>query len=122
VGHDTCTPLLKKQDFGEFRCGKGPILTYGPAVHNNLLKLIKTAAEKNKIPYQLEAVSRNTGTDTDAWAYSNTGVVSALISVPMRYMHTTVETVSKSDIENVIRLYYYTLKTIKNGQDFRYLK
>jgi len=122
VGHDTCTPMLKKQDFGEFRCGKGPILTHGPAVHNNLLKLIKNAAEKNKIPYQLEVVSRNTGTDTDAWAYSNTGVVSALISAPLRYMHTTVETISKADIENVIRLFYYALKAIKNGQDFRYLK
>lgn len=122
VGHDTCTPLLKKQDLGEFRCGKGPILTYGPAVHNNLLKLIKNAAEKNKIPYQLEVVSRSTGTDTDAWAYSNTGVVSALISAPLRYMHTTVETISKTDIENIIRLFYYSLKAIKNGQDFRYLK
>ncbi len=122
VGHDTCTPLVKKQELGEFRCGKGPILTYGPAVHNNLLKLIKAAAEKNKIPYQLEVVSRSTGTDTDAWAYSNTGVVSALISTPLRYMHTTVETISREDIDNVIRLYYYTLKSIKNGQDFRYLK
>jgi len=122
VGHDTCTPLVKKQEEGEFRCGKGPILTYGPAVHNNLLKLIRKAGDKNKIPYQLEAVSRNTGTDTDAWAYSNAGVVSALLSPPMRYMHTTVEMVATEDIENTIRLFYYTLKDIKNNQDFRYLK
>jgi len=102
VGHDTCTPMLKKQDLGEFKCSEGPIITHGPAVHNNLLKIIKAAAENNKIPYQSEVVSRNTGTDTDAWAYSNSGVVSALISTPLRYMHTTVETVSMIDGNSLV--------------------
>ena len=86
------------------------------------MKLIIKAAEKNKIPFQRAAVSRSTGTDTDAFAYSNEGVTSALISLPLRYMHTTVETVQKEDVENCIRLIFETLKTIKNGQDFRYLK
>jgi putative aminopeptidase FrvX len=96
------------------------VLTYGPAVQNNLLKQIIKTAEKNKIPFQRAAASRATGTDTDAFAYSNEGVASALISLPLRYMHTTVETVRKEDVENTIRLIYEMIQTIKNGQDFRY--
>ena len=77
---------------------------------------------KNKIPFQRLAASRSTGTDTDAFAYSNDGVASCLISLPLRYMHTTVETAHKEDVENVIHLIYETLLTLKDGQDFRYLK
>jgi len=120
VGHDTCTPLIEKKREGEFKCGKGPMLTYGPAVQNNLLQLIIDTADKNKIPYQLEAVSRRTGTDTDAFAFSNKGVVSALISLPMRYMHTTVETISIEDVENTILLYYHTLLNIEANHNFKY--
>ena len=69
-----------------------------------------------------QAASRSTGTDTDAFAYSNGGVASALISLPLRYMHTTVESVHKEDVENVIKLIVASLKSIKNNQDFRYLK
>ena len=101
---------------------KGLFLSYGPAVHNNLLKLLIDTAEKNKIPFQRQAASRSTGTDTDAFAYSGKGVASALISMPLRYMHTTVEMCAKSDIENVITLIYESLQSIKNGQDFRYIK
>jgi putative aminopeptidase FrvX len=68
------------------------------------------------------AASRSTGTDTDAFAYSNGGVASALISLPLRYMHTTVETVHRDDIENVIRLIYETLLTIKSGETFSYFE
>jgi putative aminopeptidase FrvX len=68
------------------------------------------------------AVSRFTGTDTDAFAYSNMGVPSALISLPLRYMHTTVEMVHRDDVENCIRLIYSTLLNIKAGEDFRYLR
>ena len=122
VCHDTATPMVDKIENGDQQSGKGPVLTYGPAVQTNFLKLIIKAADKNKIPFQRAAVSRSTGTDTDAFAYSNEGVTSALISLPLRYMHTTVEMVQKEDVENCIRLIFETLKTIKDGQDFRYLK
>jgi len=122
VCHDTSTPMIKKIVQGDLKNGKGPVLSYGPSVHNNLLKLLIDTAEKNKIPFQRQAASRSTGTDTDAFAYSGKGVASALISMPLRYMHTTVEMCAKSDIENVITLIYESLQTIKNGQDFRYIK
>lgn len=122
VCHDTSTPMIKKIIEGDLKNGKGPVLSYGPAVQNNLLKLLINTAEKNKIPFQRLAASRSTGTDTDAFAYSGKGVASALISMPLRYMHTTVEMCAKSDIENVIKLIYESLQNIKDGQDFRYLK
>ncbi len=122
VCHDTQTPMINKIAQGDLKIGDGPVLTYGPAVQNNLLKLVIETAENNKVPFQRQAASRSTGTDTDAFAYSNEGVASCLISLPLRYMHTTVETCHKDDVENVIRLIYHTLLAIKDGQDFRYLK
>ena len=79
-------------------------------------QIIKTA-ETKKIPFQRLASSRFTGTDTDAFAYSNGGVASALISLPLRYMHTTVEMVHKDDVENVIQMIYETLLTIHPNKD-----
>ena len=98
------------------------MITYAPAVQNNLRELIIDTAEKNKIPFQRLASSRVTGTDTDAFAYSNGGVASALISLPLRYMHTTVEMVHREDVENVIHLIYNTLLNIKNEETFSYFK
>lgn len=122
VCHDTNTPMIDKIEEGDYKSGDGPVLTYGPAVQNNLLKQIIATAVKNKIPFQRAAASRSTGTDTDAFAYSYDGVPSALISLPLRYMHTTVETCRKEDVENCVSLIFETLKTIENEQDFRYLK
>ena len=97
---------------GECSCSKGPSLTYGPAVHNKLLNMIEDVAAKKKIPVQFHAVSRSTGTDTDSFAYANDGCPSALISIPLRYMHTTVEMLHRSDIEQTIRLMYETLSSL----------
>ena len=120
VTHDTSTPMIDAKKQGDAKIGKGPVITYAPAVQNNLREKIIRIAEKNKIPYQRLASSRYTGTDTDAFAYSNGGVPSALISLPLRYMHTTVEMVQKEDVENVIRLIYETLKNIKSNESFSY--
>lgn len=122
VCHDTGTPMINKIEQGDLKSGDGPVLTYGPAVQNNLLKLIIDAAEKNDLPFQRAAASRATGTDTDAFAYSNDGVPSALISLPLRYMHTTVEMCRKEDVENTIRLMVHALKGIKKDHDFRYIR
>jgi len=122
VCHDTTTPMINKKIEGETKIGKGPVITYAPAVQNNLRDLIITAAEDNKIPFQRLASSRVTGTDTDAFAYSNGGVASALISLPLRYMHTTVEMVHRNDVENVIKLIYESLLKIENEETFSYFK
>lgn len=122
VCHDTGTPMINKIEQGDLKSGEGPVLTYGPAVQNNLLNLIIDTAKNKKVPFQRAAASRATGTDTDAFAYSNDGVPSALISLPLRYMHTTNEMCRKEDVENTIKLIYETILTIKKDQSFKYIK
>jgi tetrahedral aminopeptidase len=121
VCHDTQSPVYNKKDSGDNSCGLGPVITRGASVHNLLCdKIIKTA-KKNKVPFQRLAASRATGTDTDAFAYSNLGVPSALISLPLKYMHTTVEMVHLDDIQNVIKLIFNALKEIKPGDSYSYI-
>jgi len=122
VTHDTQSPMYNKKESGNMKCGLGPVLCYGPAVQNNVLKMLIDVANKKKIPFQRQAVSRSTGTDTDSFAYSAEGVASGLISLPLKYMHTTVETVHKEDVENLIKLIYEVLLQVKPGHDFRYIK
>jgi len=122
VTHDTQSPMYDKKKDGDISCGKGPTLSYGPAVQNNLLNMLIDLAEKREIPIQRAAVSRSTGTDTDSFAYSAEGVASALISLPQKYMHTTVEMCHKDDIKACIDLYYEFLLELKAGTDFRYIK
>lgn len=122
VTHDTTTPMIEKKTQGDLEIGKGPVIAYAPAVQQKLRDLITDTAHAKKIPFQRNALSRATGTDTDAFAYSNGGVASALISLPLRYMHTTVEMVHRDDVENVIKLIYETLLNIEEGETFSYFK
>jgi putative aminopeptidase FrvX len=121
VTHDTTTPMINKNIEGEVQCGKGPSLSYAPAVHNKLLEIVEKVATGKKIPVQWRALSRSTGTDTDSFAYSNDGCPSVLISIPLRYMHTTVEMIHRDDIENTIRLIYETLLTLSPKTNLNYL-
>lgn len=121
VTHDTQTPMINKVIEGDVACGKGPSLAYGPAVHNKLLNVVLEVAENNNISVQNRTVSRSTGTDTDSFAYANDGCPSVLISIPLRYMHTTVEMLHKDDIENTIRLMYETLLTLTPETNLSYL-
>jgi putative aminopeptidase FrvX len=120
VTHDTTTPMVNKIIEGDVACGKGPSLAYGPAVHNKLLAVVEDVAKKKKIPVQMRTVSRSTGTDTDSFAYANDGCPSVLISIPLRYMHTTVEMLHKDDVENTIKLMYETLLSITPKTNLSY--
>ncbi len=122
VTHDTQSPMYNKKEQGDMRCGNGPVICYGPAVQNNVRDFIIDIADQNEIKFQRQAVSRSTGTDTDAFAYAAEGVASALISLPLKYMHTTVETVSKADVQAVIDLIYQTIIALKGNEDWRYIK
>jgi putative aminopeptidase FrvX len=120
VCHETSSPCYTASKEGEHVAGQGGVITRAPAVQNKLRKLILDTADKKKIPVQLAASSTSTGTDTDAFAYSNGGVPSALISLCLKYMHTTVETVHKDDVKNVVKLIYQTLLNIEENHDFKY--
>ena len=121
VTHDTTTPLMNTKQLGYCKAGEGPELTIAPAVHRKLLQLVIDTATEKEIPFQRAASSRATGTDTDAFAFSNGGVPSVLVSLPLRYMHTTVESAHKSDIENVVKLILESLQKIEYQHNFKYL-
>ena len=121
VTHDTSTPMISKFIEGEISCGKGPSLAYAPAIHNKLLGVVEEVAAKKKIPVQWRTLSRSTGTDTDSFAYANDGCPSVLISIPLRYMHTTVEVIHRDDIENTIKLMYETLLILTPKTNMSYL-
>ena len=121
VTHDTTTPMINKNIEGDVSTGKGPSLSYAPAVHNKLLALVEKVAADKKITVQWRALSRSTGTDTDSFAYSNDGCPSVLISIPLRYMHTTVEMLHRDDIENTIKLMYETLLILSPKTNLKYM-
>lgn len=121
VTHDTTTPMINKIVEGDIACGKGPSLSYAPAVHNKLLAFTEDVATKKQIPVQWRTLSRTTGTDTDSFAYANDGCPSVLISIPLRYMHTTVEMLHRDDVENTIRLMYETVIALTPKTNLSYL-
>lgn len=121
VTHDTHTPMISKIIEGDVICGKGPSLAFGPAVHNKLLDIVQDVAKKKNIPVQMRSISRSTGTDTDSFAYANDGCPSVLISIPLRYMHTTVEMLHRNDIEQTVHLMYETLLALSPKTNLNYL-
>ncbi|WP_185860928.1 zinc-binding metallopeptidase family protein [Blattabacterium cuenoti] len=116
VTHDTYGPMIDKKIQGDVKCGLGPVIGYAPSIHKNVRELIISTAKNRKIHFQRLVSSRYTGTDTDAFAYSNKGVLSGLISIPLKYMHTTVEMVHKKDVEQAVLLIFETLQTINNNK------
>ena len=78
-------------------------------------------AKENNIPFQRKSGSKGTGTDSDAFAYSDSGVASALLALPLKYMHTTVECVHQNDVNNGIQLLLATLKKITPEMDLKYI-
>lgn len=121
VTHDTSTPGINPTTRGDFKITRGPVLTSAPPVQKKLLELITEVAEENEIKFQKKTASKITGTDADVFAYSNGGIPTALISLPMRYMHTPVETVSVHDVEKCVDLIYKTLISLDPEMRFNTL-
>ncbi len=104
VGHATDYPDIDKRKHGEAICGDGPIIARGPNINPALFDLLVKAAEKAKVPYQLGAEPRGTGTDANAIQLSRGGKAAALISIPLRYMHTPTEVLSLKDLDLTVKL------------------
>ncbi len=119
VTHATDSPGISKARHGHVRLGGGPTVTHGTANHPLVVERILQVAEQEGIPLQHEASSRYTGTDTDDIYVSRGGVPSALVSLPMRYMHSPVETVALEDVEHVIRLLTALARSIRPDDSFR---
>ncbi len=120
VTHATDSPDLSKDKYGDIKLGKGPALAYGTANHPNLVDRLELIANKADIAIQYEATGRCTGTDTDSIFISRDGVPSALVSLPLRYMHSPVETADLSDIDATIDLLLAMIKSLKKDDNFRF--
>ncbi|KAB3524945.1 M42 family metallopeptidase [Alkaliphilus serpentinus] len=91
------TPELNQ--FDTIEMGKGPAFTVGPNIHPGVFNHLKTTAKDHYIPYQVEVAANHSGTDAWPMQVSCSGVATGVISIPLRYMHTSVETVNLSDVE-----------------------
>lgn len=118
VDFATDQPDVEKKHNGEVGLGKGPILARGANINPHLFDLLSAAAEKEKIDIQHTASPRATGTDANVMQISRGGVATALVKIPLRYMHTPVETVSLGDLENAARLIVAALGRITSKAEF----
>jgi len=118
VDFATDQPDVEKKHNGEVALGKGPILARGANINPHLFDLLSKAAEKEKVAIQHTAAPRATGTDANAMQISRGGVATALVKIPLRYMHTPVETVSLSDLENAAKLIVAALAAITSREEF----
>jgi putative aminopeptidase FrvX len=121
VTHATDTPGINQKEHGQVKLSEGPTLTHGAANHPKIVELLEQIAESKEIPVQHEATSVRTGTDTDSIFYQQTGVPSALISLPLRYMHSPVETAAVQDIEHLIQLMTEGVIAMDGNQKFTVL-
>ncbi len=118
VTHATDYPDVDKRKHGEVKCGCGPAISRGANINPMVFKLLCEAAEAEKIPYQVEGAPRGTGTDANAIQLSRGGKAAALVSVPLRYMHTPTEVLSLDDLENTAKLLAAFVLRLEPGTDF----
>ncbi len=118
VTHATDTPGVDVKKHGEVKLGKGPSLTHGSANHVEVVKRLMQVAEKKKLHLQHESSSRFTGTDTDVIFHQQHGIPSALVSLPLRYMHSVVEMADLRDVEHVIQLLVAFAESVTDGDEF----
>ncbi len=118
VGFATDFPGVDKKEIGEFKVGSGPILSRGANINPALFELLARTANEEQIPYQVIGEPRATGTDANVVQISRRGVATALVRVPLRYMHTPVEVLSLTDLDNAIRLLAAALYRIGDREQF----
>ncbi|MGH7702363.1 MAG: M42 family metallopeptidase [Gemmatimonadales bacterium] len=118
VTHATDYPGVEKRKHGDIKLGGGPVLTRGAAVNGAVFDLLVETAEREKIPFAIEAAPRDTSTDADAIFTAHRGVATALVSVPNRYMHSPNEMVALSDLEFTARLLAAFARKVTPKTDF----
>jgi len=104
VGFASDYPGADHKDLGEVSLGKGPVIARGPNINPVLFDLLKKTAEEENIPCQIMGIPRATGTDANVMQLVHGGVATALISIPLRYMHTPVEVLDWADLEGAVKL------------------
>ncbi|MBL9215501.1 MAG: M42 family metallopeptidase [Opitutaceae bacterium] len=120
VSHATDHPDCDQRRFGATSLGAGPIICRGPNINPKVFDRLLACAKKGRIPYQLEADPRPTGTDARAIQVARGGVACGLVSIPLRYMHTPSEVVDLADVENCVKLFVAFAKSLRQGESFNW--
>jgi endoglucanase len=120
VGHSTDHPDCDHRKFGETKLGAGPMICRGPNINPKVYDRLVACAKKAKIPVQIEADPRPTGTDARAIQMARGGVACGLVSIPLRYMHTPSEIVDLEDVENCVKLFVAFAKSIAKDESFNW--
>ena len=118
VTHATDSPGISNAKHGEVKLGLGPTVTHGTVNHPAVVQRLMDVAKAEGIPLQHESSSRFSGTDTDVIFTARSGVPAALVSIPMRYMHSTVETVDLADVLHTIDLLTAFARSLKADDVF----
>jgi putative aminopeptidase FrvX len=117
VTFETASPGTEEKEIGRHKFGSGPVLTRGSTLHPAVFELLHAAGEAEEIPFTVAASARSTGTDADAFHISRAGIPSAVVSVPLRYMHSPVEMVQLDDVENAAKLIAAFARRLEPGLD-----
>jgi endoglucanase len=118
VTHATDAPGIDEKDNGRHHFGSGPAIFRSASLNPRVFDLLVDAAEDDGIPYTIEATGRSTGTDADAVTSSRAGVPTGCLGIPLRYMHSPVETVQLEDVENTARLCAAFARRLAPDQSF----
>jgi endoglucanase len=118
VTHTSDVPGADPNDEGKILLGGGPTITRGPSIHPDVFELLHDTAEAEGIPFAIEASRGTTSTDADAVFLSRAGVATGLVSVPLRYMHSPIETLDLDDLENAVRLVTAFAQRLEPGLSF----
>lgn len=108
-------PTVNKKKAGDIKIGSGPVIARGPNINPRIFNLLVNTAKTQGIPYQIEAISKATGTDANVIQLTRSGVATGLVSIPLRYMHTPVEIISVADLENTAALLKKFVLKVKKG-------
>lgn len=104
VTHGIDYPGVNKEKHGDIELGKGPVIGLGPNLHPKISSMLIKCANKLGIAFQIEAEPRPTGTDARVLQVTGRGIPVGLLSIPIRYMHTIIETLDVRDLENAVKL------------------
>lgn len=110
-------PGTNPQESGDVSLGKGPVICNSSLCNKKLNQFMQTCAKEKEIPYQMESAIGRTGTDADKIHFTGDGIVTSLLSLPLRYMHSPSEVCHFDDIENAIALITEVLCSINENTD-----
>ncbi|MCF7668258.1 MAG: M20/M25/M40 family metallo-hydrolase [Verrucomicrobia bacterium] len=119
VTHATDCPTIDKRQHGDIRLGKGPTITHGTCNHPIIVKRLEQIAESLNIEIQHETISSTSGTDIDAIFWTRGGIPSALVSIPTRYMHSSIEMINLKDLEDIPGILSGFAASLAKGEEFK---